>query len=746
MADSFPCPTCSHLLNVSDARESKGDRALRCPRCFTEVVVRSGSSAPSIPLKNAAVPVPPAPPVRPPALKIPAPPPVSAARPASQPAQMPAHKAALTSVKSEPAPISSIPLPPANPPSNKGSARRFQVAAIAICGLLILAAGAAGLSGVFSRRLPESVALDTKVAKLNRAPASTPEKIDIKPVQDPIEPESPTIPAKNVELKKAVPQKTPRNDTPAKKPTLGSPRPVANQESRPIATVQLLSIDALFDRMRWLDRAAGEKFGMAPTLNMLRAMITQFGIPGDRYCGAYGHLDEVIPAGALVFMLPVRSEESFRQALAEGGFSETHRDANITELSVPILPVSIPIQLPSKCYLRFANGYAHICMAGDGNLFATAKLPALEQVFDQSEKRLLTATVRSEYFPKQAHDQWNVLRGQLHSKIAAVDANTAEYGEQFADMLTALMDDILTGKHRLRFSLDIGETDISADVELMAESGSRFAASLGSLAGTPSRFGELFLDEAALGTRVNVRMPEKLRALMPGVVRSATKLVLAEEGGDPYAKALAERLFHALEPTVGAGELDAVLALFSNGAGQPGCAFGALKIVDGKSFDRFVQETVNDPMNAEIAKLIQLNAEPIADVRGHVVSNRSLPAEVNVMFGDHPVIWAFGTDMLGYCMGMGGKARLAQMLQAKPEQADLFEMSANFKQIQEVTPFPGFESSAKAFSTSDPGRLRIRLKASDGLLHLRVAVSRSVLSAAMDRVGVNVQFAPAGVK
>ena len=119
-----------------------------------------------------------------------------------------------------------------------------------------------------------------------------------------------------------------------------------------------------------------------------------------------------------------------------------------------------------------------------------------------------------------------------------------------------------------------------------------------------------------------------------------------------------------------------------------------------------------------------------------------MPAEFNAIYGDRPVFLAFGSNMIGYAAGDGGKERLAGLLQAKPKSAALGELHVNLKQLFEQIPYAGRESALKVLSDRDPGRVRLNLSTAEGLLRLQLSLSKGVLRAAVERMPIAVQFAP----
>lgn len=779
MADTFPCPSCKTLLSVSAAKEINGTRSIRCPKCYLSVPIRAmSSSAPQVAagskVAGTAAHVPPTGPVSAPPGPVvqqarsspPPPPPAYAPQAKSTPAMEAKPPAAYQPPVAYPPQdkTGDSSLPPTPTVRQVGPRRRFRVIGIAVCGLLLLGVGAAGLSGILSGKAnpPRQIAATSGTLRSN-ASTETPNVAANVAASPKVNPDSKTDPSKIIrgdlnqlaDISQPGNQKVPVELLPKSKP---SSKPIGILPKKPrsrgaLVTAQLSSLDALFIRLKVLSQVLGNKFELMSTVNMLQAGFNQLAVVGSQRCGAFLQQNEAETSWALVLVVPVQGEQPFRQMLAEAGFVESRKSGDIMELNTPVIPASLSIPLPPQCYLRFVEkgAYAYICVGGDANLIAGSDVLTLEQIFDDREKRLLTATVHLDQLPSLVHNQWNSQRGELESKIQAVDEATAKYGAEFLRILTQLTDDVLDGKHKLRLSLNAELTGFTADLEMHAEPGSNLAQSIASLGDTPSRFGELDFNETAFGARVNMRLPESLRALLPDVIRTATRQALADDLGDPAAKIMAEGLFNALGPTVGAGELDAVVAIFSNGSGKPACSINAVKIVDGEAFDRFIQETVKnpDPSQVGIVKLIQLNAETIGGVSAHKVSSQSLPPEVNAVMGNEPVYWAFGTNMLGNCMGLGGKAKLAQLLEAKPKKSPLAELSLNLKQTQELIDgkieFPEGDKVLNLLSNSDPGRVKLRLEANKGQLQLRLSLSPLVFRAAIERIPIGIQI-PTGVK
>jgi hypothetical protein len=733
MADSFPCPNCSHVLNVADSRDVNGVRSVRCPRCFTAVPIRTSSGAPP----KANKPSPPVP-VNSPVVGVPA---ITAKT--NAPIQQPllVHHV----------PPAAMPVKRSDPVKPQASQHQpFLVGGLAVFGLLALIVGVAGLSGIFSNRTDTNAGSETASIKPDSERTPTPPAVSNSVDQTTAQEQPPSkSEAKSAEraadefavVVKPDMKKLPDNP-------VFTPSPGFQPKTRGtgiLASARLLSLGVLFERLIWLDDITGKKTGMAEYLKRSVVLFGDQGIIRDKPCGAYVQINETGTTWALVLLLPVRAEDTFRQMLSDGGFKESRRIGELTELSVPVIPTFSPIQLPPQCYLRFGKEYAYLCLAGDPTIFASTELLALDPVFAAGEiKKLVTATVYLDQLPPQLREQIKNGRQQLSEKIESVDAATAEYGAQFVDVLMEFSNDVLVGKHQIQFSVDLGPSQISADLKLIGEPGSSLATNFEALAAQRSRFGTLDFEKAAVGVRLNLRLPKRLRDLLPAVVQSATIATLSKILDNPEEKAEHALLFAALGPTVAAGVVDAAIVMYGREAGQAGGFVGGVKVVGGRSLDSYFQETLKEPDQAALRSMFKVNAESVGDIQTHWIVGQARTPLFNSVFGDQPIYLAFGTDMVGYSAGKGGKLNLAQLLEAKSRPAPLAHLSTNLKLLLEMIPFPDSQEALKVLNDSDPGRMQLRLDALEDQLHLHFSITPMVLRVAVDRVPVSIRFAPAG--
>jgi hypothetical protein len=450
------------------------------------------------------------------------------------------------------------------------------------------------------------------------------------------------------------------------------------------------------------------------------------GLDPTKPWGCYARVGDNPNSWAVVALLPVRGEAPFRRLLRDLGLQEQGSAGGLASFKLPQRPLQsaklpVHVQLPDLIYMRFAEDYAHICLAGDPNLIVGDRLLAPAPMFVRRDK-LLSMTLRLDRIPgawrQQLLASMNALRGQFPA-------------------LAGYVEDFLNGARDLSFDLGADrETErLAADLYLRATPGSRLENHLASMSATPSLFGSWPLADAAFGARVNVRLPREARDALPAAIEEATRKTLRDVQ-DPKERQKHERLFRTLGETFAAGELDGAVVFRTRGDGRPGSLLGGVKVPNGGALEQLAREAIDD-LDRTVRALFELDVEKLGDANVHRFNAQQyFPPDLHKAFGDNPWYYAFRPDAIFWTAGADAKQALPQALQTRPRTSPLLLIVGDVHRLNQVMPVqPGDPALAgELLDARRPGRFRLELSGGRSL-RLHVGLDLALIRFVWVRLG-----------
>jgi len=535
----------------------------------------------------------------------------------------------------------------------------------------------------------------------------------------------------------------------------------------PLFFVQVQSLERLQESLSQLAGTVGREKGFNDGLLRFKKSISALGLEGvepGKPWGVYIRLSDDFSAWALVVLAPITDESKFLRLLTDLTFEKESQTGDLTAFRVPPLPAGlalpipipmfagshphdtgrlsspvpsqIPLQLPERIYARFAEGYAHILLAGDPNLLVGSKLLPAPPLFANHDGKLLTATFRIDRIPlAKRQDLTNQIRDQSMMLVSAIANETLRdfarlISAPLADFTSSLLQD---GRNiSLLVDLDRKTQALLLDLYLQGQKASSLEGRLAALALPSSTMAALPSEEAALGLLLHARLPEALRKALPAAVSNATRSILSDIK-DPNEREKQETIFVTLGPTFAAGELDFAAALCGNENGKGPSSVAAVKIANGQELDNLMQRVANEPQNKEIRGLIDFQAEQLDGSVAHRINwHRYDNAFARANFGANPSYMVFRPDVLIVSTGYEGKQLVEQALRAtrKPPPADtkspLARLTINLQKLFQ-SPVVGLKTPATRptmLTDEHPGRFRVELAGGDSLrLHVRMELS-----------------------
>jgi hypothetical protein len=433
----------------------------------------------------------------------------------------------------------------------------------------------------------------------------------------------------------------------------------------PTLVVRVRSIDGLLSDFQYVARLAGREEEAKQLEGLLNSRAGPKGLEGidtKRPLGLYGTLDANLTESSAVALIPISDQKAFLELLAGFNFKAKKEDDGIYAVTPENLPVPI--------YFRFANGYAYATArektALDKNklldpakvlaekpgetLFASFRIDQIPEVF----KQLITSQIEVKLSDLEDQKQPGETEAQRKIRVQAT--------KESARQITALIND--GGELTLSLGVNRDSQDLSAELTLSGKPNSELASNIARSARTETMFAGLESPSSAVEFFVHGAVPENARQQLVKSVDDAVHSALEKEK-DANKRALAEKLYAAILPTLKAGELDAAVELRGPTQDKHYAAIAALKVKDGQKLEkvfRGLREQVPQPDR----EMIKLDAETVGSVTIHRLDvQQQFDEQGKKLFGDNPIYLAFRSDALFVTGGDGGLSLLKEGLGGK---------------------------------------------------------------------------------
>jgi hypothetical protein len=205
-----------------------------------------------------------------------------------------------------------------------------------------------------------------------------------------------------------------------------------------------------------------------------------------------------------------------------------------------------------------------------------------------------------------------------------------------------------------------------------------------------------------------------------------------ENEKDPNKRALVEKLYNAIVPTLKAGELDAAVDLRGPTKDEHYAAIIALKLKDGQGLEKVLRDLREQVPPSERQK-IKLDAQTIGSAKVHRLDiQEQFDKQAKKLFGSNPLFIAIRSDALFVAGGDGGLALLTEALSTKPGIVPPFSVDLS---LARLAPLMGDNQKAnmkavakKAFGGTGKDNDKIQFRAEGGkTAKLRLTVKAEVI-------------------
>jgi hypothetical protein len=449
----------------------------------------------------------------------------------------------------------------------------------------------------------------------------------------------------------------------------------------PTLIVRVRSIDGLLGDVQYVANLAGR----AEEAKQLRALLESRagpkgleGLDTKRPLGLYGSLDANLVESSAVILIPISDQKAFLGMLENFNFKAKREDDGIYTVTPENLPVAI--------YFRFANQYAYVT-AREKTALDKSKLLDPAKVLAGNLNETVSAVIRIDQIPETIKQ---IATSQIEVALSNVE-DQKRPGETEAQRKLRLQAAKETSRQfvalinegrelALRLGINRAANDLYAEAALSGQPNSELATSIAASAASSSVFAGLTSPSSAVEFFLHGAVPEKARQQLLKTIDEPVQSWLQKET-DPNKRALGEKLYNAILPTLKAGELDVAGELRGPKANKHYAAIAALKLKDGKRLEKVFREAREMAPASEREK-VKLDVETLGSATVHRLDiQQQFNEQFKNLFGENPVYVAFRNDALLLVGGEGGLSLLKEGLNAKAGVLPPFKMEISVARL-----------------------------------------------------------------
>jgi hypothetical protein len=456
---------------------------------------------------------------------------------------------------------------------------------------------------------------------------------------------------------------------------VGAPAPVRAADdaksTTPTFVIRIDSINNLIENAKYLAELAGQKDKAEEGLSFVKATIESQkidkAIDFTRPIGMYGKINADNPQdSAGVLLLPILEEKPLLDLLEQFQMTPEKGEDGVYTVQAPFPPIPI--------YFRFANKYAYITAQNKSgvakeNILDPAKVLALSKVatfsalfrFDQipdDVKQMAVGFWEGVVTNEKEKDIKGETKVQKEIRRKAMDG-LAKHGSHLIQDAAEL---------GLSFNIDRKEGRLTGDMTFTGKPGSTLAKEIENVGKTPSLFGGLISSKAAINVLLHPILPEDVRHAIGPAVDEGFKEALEKEK-DASKRALAEKLFKAMEPTLKSGEVDLAFSFRGPSKENHYTFLAAAKLKEGEKVEEALKELAKAAPEKDQAK-IHFDAEKSGDYKIHKFDVQGdFDEKARAILGKHPVYVSFRSDAILVSGGARGLETIKEGLLAEPKTA-----------------------------------------------------------------------------
>ena len=443
-----------------------------------------------------------------------------------------------------------------------------------------------------------------------------------------------------------------------------------------------------------------------------------FGLDTRRPIGLYGDISLDVEQGAGVLLLPIANLETLI------GFLQAQTGLQIEQKGNGIMSIPLPPGGPVEAlYARFADGYLYVANH-ESDLDAKKLIPA-KNFFAQDDGAVASVVIRPDRIPvvmrRELLAQLDEALHQLQQE-ALTKTNFAERasftlgGKSVISLSRTLIEDVK--ELHLKLFVDEKRDYISLDLTVVPQPNSPVAKNFASLGQRTSlAYGLTNVKGAVLRGNINLALTDDMRKMWDDLVDSIMTQALKE--APPEDRAVTEKIFQGLLPTLRAAVADAAITMTAPNARGHYTVLGAISVKEGKKVEASIREIVKlygrDTGDTQSAKL---DFAKVGNFALHQI-DRILTPEAETYLGSRSLWLATSEDMLVFSVGPDASL-LRNALSNRPTKSPALSLDVSLVGLarladKNVTPQQVNTVAAQVFGTGGPvGKDVLRLEVAGG--------------------------------
>lgn len=501
-----------------------------------------------------------------------------------------------------------------------------------------------------------------------------------------------------------------------------------------IAVVSVKSVDDVLSDVKYFMTLAGQGDRARELDGLITALTGGQGFKGidtKRPLGVYVNAPKGGRMPEVVVFVPVTKEGDLLGLLA--GFNiEAKKDKDLHVVALPN---------GETVYLKFANNYVY---GSNSDTVLGGKLPDPTTVIPKTGPNThIAATVRIDQIPKEYKDKAleEMKKGLAREEEKKPGESEAEHRARLAGMKIAAeaFTTIVNDSQELTFNLEIDQKqhNVALDLALKAKDGSALAKSFNSFGAGRSMFSGLAKD-SMMNLLLYIPLADELRNQFGKALEEGFKEALAKEK-DPQKKALAEKFFKTLEPTLKSEVIDVAFAVHP-AKDKKIAVVGGFKVKDGKKIEQMVRDVIKD-LPANEKKQFTLDKEKVGGLSvHHIKPDEPLDDEAEKVLGSNDVYVAFRDDAVLVSVGQHGldamKSAVAALAQPAAKVGAPVQFEISVAKFAPLIPGPEQEKIAAAITKTfvgadkDKDKVRLSVQGGAGSARLRLDIDAQIVKLA----------------
>lgn len=494
-----------------------------------------------------------------------------------------------------------------------------------------------------------------------------------------------------------------------------------------LVNVTVAGVDSLMDTVKYGLKMAGKEDVANQIDSLLEAFLQSEGFKGiDTKKPMGGYLNK-FPSNptqpGVVIYLPVSNEADFISFLGKLNVSPSEPKNGVRSIGLPT---------GQQLYLTFKHGYAFACMDED-----ELKSPTNPASFASSlsANGLLHVNVSLKDIPQDLKDKFLThMKQEIDREGKKKDGEQeVEYQARQATMRLSYqsIEHLVRDSETIKVTVSLDKTRhvFLVDKTLQAKAGSGLYQEIQKMGESKSKFSSL-IEGAPASMVMHGIMNEVLRSDLDKMLDNLVRKAISEEKS-LVKKAVAEKVFQALEPTLKANTYEFAMSMKNSGDSKPMTGIAAVRVKEGKKIEEMVKGLFAE-VKDKTGDAVKLDAETVNGVNLHIINvpaNDKGAKEMIEAFGSSQIVLAFHDDYVVAAIGKESTDQVKKFL-AQPAAGN---NPAPMQMLIHVKPFARYIKEAPVrkafetiFTTPESDQIKINLTGGDRL-NMKVQVSTHFL-------------------